>query len=344
MTKAEFKVKFIAMVQAAERIVITTHIRPDGDAISSALSMQMYLQDHLKKESRIVISGSQTATWDKWDKERVIEWVPDALKLYSEADLVIALDAPEYGRFGYEKDEFSKSGVSKICIDHHPDVPDKFDLLFQDSNGAATAQLLYEIFLQEEEVGEHLATILMMGILADTGSFRFVSPQKSRVLDVVRDLVNKGGVEIQTLVSELDKVSLEDMEVIKTCVENFRFESVPGMTGIAYSFLEGSEATDADPEAIKMATRQFMYSFLLRVEEHGFGFMVRPITGKEFSLSFRALPGTVDCQRIAQAFNGGGHKLAAGGEYVTDENMSAEEVCKLVIEKIKGIKDEIIAK
>jgi nanoRNase/pAp phosphatase (c-di-AMP/oligoRNAs hydrolase) len=88
----------------------------------------------------------------------------------------------------------------------------------------------------------------------------------------------------------------------------------------------------------------YMVYFLRKIGGYGWGFVVRPVNEKEFSLSFRALPGTVDCQKIAQAFNGGGHKLAAGGEYKTDQKTSAEEVCRLVIERIKEIKNEITVK
>lgn len=344
MTKVEFKAKFVEMVQAAERVVITTHIRPDGDAISSALSMQMYLQSHLGLKSDVVITGAQTDIWDKWDTEGVIQWVSDALKVCAEADLIIALDGAEYKRFGYDPDKLAKSTAKKICIDHHPDEPDQFDLIWKDVTATAAAQLIYELLYEDEKTSPSEAEMLVRGIFGDTAVLRYISPQKSRVLEVVKNLIEIGNIDVQLMAGELDHMSEVEFEIIKECVKNTRNVEPDGIPQLTYSFLEHDFCSLYDPEVLKGGTSSFLVQFVRKIDDHGWGFVVRATTEKEFNISFRALPGTVDCQRIAQEFNGGGHKLAAGGEYVTDEKMSAEEVCKLVIERIKEIKDEIIAK
>lgn len=341
MDRAEFKTKFTEMVQAAGNVVITTHVRPDGDAVASALSMQMYLQNHLGLKSEVVITGAQTDIWDKWDTEGVIQWVSDALKVCAEADLVIALDGAEYKRFGYDPDKLAKSTAKKICIDHHPDEPDQFDLIWKDDTAVAAAQLVFELLYKDEKVSVAEAEMLVLGILSDTAILRYISPNRARVLGEVEELVGVGNIDIQLLATEIEQVSQEEFEVARECMQNTRNVDVDGLPGFTYTFLDYDFYTKYDPEMGKRGTLIFMLHFLRKIEGYGWGFVLRPVTEKEYSLSFRALPSTVDCQKIAQAFNGGGHKLAAGGEYKTEQKTSAEEVCKLVIEKIKGIKDEV---
>ncbi|MCA9379501.1 DHH family phosphoesterase [Candidatus Dojkabacteria bacterium] len=344
MTKKEFKEQFTKLARDADRIVITTHVRPDGDAISSALSMQMYLQGHLGLKSEVIITGAKTDIWDKWDTDGVIQWVPDALKVCAGADLVIMLDGGEYKRFGYDEEEFATSSAKKICIDHHPDAPDDFDLVWKDDTAVAAAQLVFELLYKDEKVSAAESEMLVLGILSDTAILRYISPNRARVLGEVEELVRIGNIDIQLLATEIEQISAEEFEIAGECMQNADNVLLDGLPGFTYTYMSCDFYKKYDPETGKRGTLIFMLHFLRKITGYGWGFVVRPVTEKEFSLSFRALPGTVDCQKIAQAFNGGGHKLAAGGEYKTDQKTSAEEICRLVIEKLGEIKQEITVK
>lgn len=339
MNKSDFKQKFDELVTSAENIMITTHVRPDADAISSAVATAKYISS-LGKSAQIKISGEETDVWDWVAGASEILWVEDALVEANSHDLAIFLDGSEYSRFG-EAETGLREDLTKICIDHHPGEPDKFDLLFQEPKYSATAQMVLDL-LFTHYVEQETAHALLVGILGDTGGLRFVSPERAFVLEDVKYLVETAGVDIQTITNKFDTMSEEVLEIMKILITNIVNVELPGLPPLTYSCLPVSEAEKHNQADVKNATGSFMFNFIRKVEGHPWGFILRPDNDKNFSVSFRALPDSVNVRELAIQFDGGGHVLAAGGELHFDEPKTSEEVCEIILAKIVEVKNKII--
>lgn len=345
MDKKEFKQKFDQMVSATEKIYITSHEKPDDDAVASALGTYAYVTRVLHKPARVLVTGEATEIWKERDEQNSLEWVPDFLEVAHEADLVIFLDGCEYSRFGKLEESFDPKKTKTICIDHHPGEPDKFDLIFQDTSAAAAAQIVYEIFFSESEIDKDVAEDLMYGILADSGNFKFVDSYKSRVLGVAEDILNKSGLNIQLLSDTIERISEKAFEAVKVFVNNTTNMTIPGVPPLTYSFISHEDAVLVDKANSKGSSSFYMFNFLRKIEGHKWGFVVRPESPTKYNISFRSSPNVVNVRELAMKFNGGGHILAAGGEYVAeDTSITAEDVCKIILKTIEENKDQIVVK
>lgn len=345
MDQAEFKQRFDEMVNAAEKIYITAHEKPDDDAVASVLGVYAYVSRVLGKDARVIMTGEPTGAWKERDEQKTLEWSSDFMSISSEADLAIFMDGSNYKRFGQSVDSFDSSKTKSICIDHHPGEPDKFDLVFQDTTASAAAQLVYELFFADTDLDKDVAEDLMYGIIADTGNFKYVDASRSRVLGVAEEILNKSGLDIQPLADIVERITEKSFSAVKVLIKNTVNTELEGIPGLTYSFLSWQDVQNLDLVGSKGASAFYLANFLRKIEGHKWGFVVRAESPVKYSISFRASPNVVNVRELAMQMNGGGHVLAAGGEFIADNpNVTVEEVCQKILDKIAEMKDQIIVK
>jgi phosphoesterase RecJ-like protein len=165
-----------------QQIVITTHHKPDGDAMGSSLGLYAYL----------IQKGHHVNVITPTDYPAFLHWLPNnadvivytaaqekSLQLVNEADLIFCLDFNTLSRIKELGEQIRSATAIKVMIDHHLEPEDFDDYRHWNINACAAAQLVYDFIINELNDGglinKDVATCLYTGIMTDSGSFRFPS-------------------------------------------------------------------------------------------------------------------------------------------------------------------------
>src|SRR5690554_4198640 len=178
-------------------IVITTHFKPDGDALGSALALFHWLKE--KGHNVQVIVPSDFPYFLDWlpGREEVVIYDPENENMnrrIQQAEWLFCLDFNHLSRLMAMSQVISDAKGMKIMIDHHLEPSGFDDVRFWDSGAAATAQIVYKFIAKkmqdQQHINKDIATCLYTGIMTDTGSFRFRSTT-SEVHRIIANLIDK---------------------------------------------------------------------------------------------------------------------------------------------------------
>ncbi len=176
--------QIVSEILAASHIVITSHKSPDGDSVGSSLGMLHFI--HKLGKNAIVCHPDPAPEFLMW-----LENAPNILTMtnnatlieshFEQADLIFCLDYNATDRVGEDMQKIlEKANCKKIMIDHHLNPQDFAALTVSEPQVCSTAQLIIELIVQsgnEALLDSKIGTPLYLGILTDTGSFRFSSVQ-----------------------------------------------------------------------------------------------------------------------------------------------------------------------
>lgn len=169
-------------ILAASHIVITSHKSPDGDSVGSSLGL-LYFIEKLGKKA-VVCHPDGAPDFLQWIDTTPILLMSDhadAVKeQFEEADLIFCLDYNATDRIGEMQALLEATTCKKIMIDHHLNPQDFAAITVSETEVSSTAQLIVELIEQSDNgnlLDEKIGTPLYLGILTDTGSFRFSSVQ-----------------------------------------------------------------------------------------------------------------------------------------------------------------------
>lgn len=312
----------LALLRDHDHFLLTTHIRPDGDAIGSELGLGRYLQRQGK--SVTLLNSDPVPDHLAWlpgaDQVEVFDGTPDQLKALAEAEVAVVLDTNAAERLGDVAGPLRRSGATTLLVDHHTDPEGWFDHRYQRDTAAATAELLYELIRDDrpELVDADLATALYTGIMTDTGSFRYSSVTPS-VHRAVADLLERGGIEPAPVHSALyDNRSLASLRLLSSVLQRIRlrYDGQVGYAVVTPEMLKAADATSDD--------KQGLVSYVLSIEGVRAALLFTETSGGT-KVSFRSAIGT-HVNGWAQSFGGGGHRNASGAYlegYALDEAVEA---------------------
>ena len=177
------------------RFVITTHQRPDGDAIGSQVALGRFLE-HLGKEVLLFNTDSVPSSldWMEGSENVQTQTTIDNLEAVSRADVFIVVDTNSKERLGKTVGRALDLYQGPVLlIDHHTDPESWFTWMLRDEDAAATGELVYDLICSynQDLIDPVIATALYTALMTDTGSFRFsrVTPKIHRM---VADLLECG--------------------------------------------------------------------------------------------------------------------------------------------------------
>ncbi|WP_420457287.1 DHH family phosphoesterase [Rubrivirga sp.] len=183
----------------ADRVVMTTHLRPDGDAIGTELALARALQTLGKTVT--VLNADRVPRNLDWLAE---EQPAGLLHVYesgdlaqaqavADADVLLVVDANAAHRLGDVGDVFRKAGKPVLLLDHHPDPERWFDVACVRTDTAAAAEIAYDLIagIDPALIDRAVATALYVGIMTDTGSFRY-GATTPRTHAIVADVLERG--------------------------------------------------------------------------------------------------------------------------------------------------------
>ena len=274
-------------IKAANKILITAHIQPDGDAIGSTLATMQILRA-MGKAAQIYIDD---------ELRKNLQFLPHFKEIRQkfDADLLLILDtAPD--RILKVRD---LTDAPILNIDHHVTNSGEGVELYLDSDAAATCEIIFRLAGElGAEITPDIATCLYTGLATDTGFFKF-SNTRAETFKIASELVSCGVVP--NLVSEeLEKRSVSEIFGIRTALNSMRFfygGKVAGMF-ITLDQMKQIDSTEAFIGMIRV------------VEGVEVAFVISEREQKVCRVSMRSKG--VDVSKIANEFGGGGHVRAAG--------------------------------
>jgi len=289
----------------AVSVAVATHVNGDGDGWGSACALAHQL-------APLGVGVTLLAATPYPQRFRFL--LPDGLEpmgpdargkeALSAADLLVVVDACESGRLGDFAETYRPERT--IVIDHHAvaSTPMQAALSFIDPQAAATAELVFDVIAASaEELNVAAARALYVGLVTDTGSFRYSnsSPHAHRLAARLIE----SGAEPEALYRPLfGNVSRAELETLRAALARLEHDAELGLTW-----------TKLEAELIQRYGRLEEYESII---EH-----LRNLENTEVAVFFRELDqrlvkislrssGPVDVARIAAAFGGGGHEKAAG--------------------------------
>ena len=300
--------QFLEYLLSNQRIFITTHIRPDGDAIGSQLALGLFLKS-LGKDVTMINSDDipDNLSWMVGtDQILTFDQSIDHRSRLDSADAIVVVDANALDRLGEIGKLIEHSRCSKFLIDHHTNPEPRFDHTYTRVSASSTAELIYELIAAHnpEAINEHIATALYVGIVTDTGSFRFsaVTPELHRI---VADIIERGNLSpapIHTAV--YDNRSLSSLRLLSRALSTItlKYNNQVGYMVISQQLLNDLQ-TDSDQ------TDGFVnYALSIRTVNVALLFLE---TAKGTKVSFRS-KGDIAINEWARSLGGGGHKNASG--------------------------------
>jgi phosphoesterase RecJ-like protein len=300
---------FVELVRRHRRVLLTTHVRPDGDGLGSMLALADTL-GRQRKEVQTVIASTLPARYAFMDPEGRIERFGPPGDRWRSAELVIVLDTGTWNQLGDFAPFLRDLPAARAVIDHHPTQDDLGAVRFVDTKAEATGRLVYEAI---RALGEPLtaatATALFIAVAMDTGWFRHSNT--SAATFHLQAALAEAGARPDGLYEQLfEHNTLPRLKLMGLALD--RLEVVQGGR-IAYTYIrradyETTGATPQDTEDLVNLPRS------LAGVEVGLLFMEQPKGGVKASFRARA---RVDVGRVAERFGGGGHRLASGATLPT---------------------------
>lgn len=294
-------------------IVITTHHKPDGDAIGSSLGLYnalLPIGHHVQ-----VISPNDYGAFLHWmpGDEAVIEFesTPEkALSFIEAADLIFCLDFNDLKRVNELGDYIRQSKAGKVLIDHHLDPPGFEDYTYHDTTASSTCELVYR-FLHSLElhdfIDDRVAACLYTGIMTDTGSFKFpaTTPQVHRI---VADLMERGANHTRIHQLVYDQMGENVLRFLGHCFSQ-KLKVLPEYK-TAYFTVTAAEIAQFE---LKTGDTEGLVNYALNLEGIRFAALIIDRT-KLVKMSFRS-KGNIPANEFSRTwFEGGGHFNAAGGQ------------------------------
>jgi phosphoesterase RecJ-like protein len=336
--------KLRQLIEQSSSILITSHISPDPDAISSVLLLAETLSVNFKDKKIITAmeeKPSQDLSFLNGFENISFQSIIDAIKNYN-PQLLIIVDANSYKRISRNsadkiKEIVTERDIKTVVIDHHePQDKDETDIYI---NGGcpATVQEIYSLLFDGFKLLKPAGyeEITLLGILSDTNRFRYKNPKHRETFALVSNLID-AGADIEKLEARLDSYSLEQVQVFGELINNLISDK-----GFNYSFINDAFMAEWQNQSKSMdefhgGIDMFVNNYIRNVEPNTWGFIVykdpmfeRPT----YHISFRAQNGSQDVSAVARGLGGGGHKPAAGAVIEAPSLQEAISKIKAAIEK-----------
>ncbi|MDO4180503.1 MAG: bifunctional oligoribonuclease/PAP phosphatase NrnA [Bacteroidales bacterium] len=302
--------------ERADKIVIVTHVSPDGDAIGSSLGLLHFLETQDKNVNIIVPNAfPDFLRWMSGAKDiiRYDKYAEFADKLINEADVICCLDFNALSRIDNMADAVAHSPARKMMIDHHLNPEDFCRIVISHPEISSTSELVFRLICRLgyfEDITKEGAECIYTGMMTDTGGFTY----------------NSNSREIYYIISELLSKGIDKDEIYRKVYNTYSEGRLRLMGYVLYEKMQVfpqfcsaliclSRKEQGKFQYVKGDTEGFV-NIPLSIKNVVFSVFLREDTEKDMiKVSLRSV-GTFPCNKVAaEFFNGGGHLNASGGEF-----------------------------
>ena len=299
--------KILQKIKEYDRIVITRHFRPDGDAVGSTKGLWKILQLSFPEKEILLINEDQS----EYLKFLGGESEPIAEEKYTDA-LGIIIDTGTIDRVSNKKITLCKE---LIKIDHHIDNNPYGDISWVEEHRSSACEMVvrfYEAFADELKIDSEAATYLYAGMVTDSGRFRFssVSGDTMRLAGLLLDQgINTDVLFANLYLEEFDKLKFEAYVYDKMCITE---------NGVAYIYVDRAmqEKFNLSQEDASSAVG---YMDTIKGALCWIAFIEAP--GEEKTIRVRLRSRFVTINTIAENHHGGGHACASGATVYSEDEM-----------------------
>ncbi len=330
--------EFYPLLDQPKKVVITTHQKPDPDAMGSSLGLYHFLLQ-LGHEVT-VISPTNWATWLNWMEgaDKVIDFDSNhdlSRTKVMEADWLFCLDFNVLSRTKHLAPLLEEFPGTRILIDHHQQpAVDSFKFGVSDTHKSSTCEMIYDFIVgsgNRDKLNITIAQCLYAGVMADTGSFRF----------------NSAHASVHRMVADLKDLGLEHTRVHENIYDNFHENR---LRFIGHVLLHRMEIYYEYNAALIAITKKDLLRYQIRTGDTE-GLVNYPLSiqgikmaglvidrDEERKWSFRS-KGAFDVNTFARKyFNGGGHYNASGGRSLDPLEKTASDF----VTALKECSDQLV--
>jgi phosphoesterase RecJ-like protein len=304
-----------ALLKRPKNILVIGHKNPDGDAVGSCMGWAMFLEK-LGHEVNVVMPN---------EYPEFLNWVPnqDNIILYSDSkekvkdlfknsDLIFTLDFNDLSRVGHDFQE-DLEAIKKpfVMIDHHEQPNNYAEITISEPGYGSTAELVYDCIFEmgyTKHINKDIASCLYLGIMTDTGSFKF-SSTTSRTHQIAANLIDKGAESAKIQQQTFDASSYNRLKLLGQAMQNLEY--LPEHK-TAYIHLSQEEL---DQNNFQKGDTEGFVNYGLSIKDVVFAAIFKEDLNQNIiKISLRS-KGNFDVNKLARThFDGGGHVNAAGGK------------------------------
>ena len=290
----------IEELKGAKTVAITGHVRPDGDCTGATLALYNYLLENMPELSVDVYLESIEPRFEFLSKSEEVHRAADKNIEY---DVFVILDCGDLGRVATFTQDLIKNAKKTICIDHHLSSDNFADVNHVFPKISSACEVLYGV-LDEDKISKNVAECLYVGMIHDTGVFKYQSVT-SRTMEIAGKLMDKG-INFTAIIdntffrksyvqNKLLGISLTNSELLMDGKLIYSYMSLKTLNeyGVPGRDLSGVIDQLRFTDGVEMA--MFIYD----------------LPDGSAKVSLRSVD-SVDVNRIANEFAGGGHMRAAG--------------------------------
>jgi phosphoesterase RecJ-like protein len=282
-------------IAQSERLLLTAHARPDGDAVGGMLACWMMLRQ-MGKHAEMVLCDRVPYIYRGLPCASQIRHIPHVEGHY---DAVILLECDGIARTRLEGLE----NRFLINIDHHTSGRAFADVNWIDSSACAVAEMIYKLAgAAGVDITAEMATCLYAAVLSDTGSFRYEGTE-AQTFELARDLVCKGADPVRIAQDVYFSNPPSKVLLLGAALANLHHEAQLAWLWVSEQDMDRSHAVEEDCEGI--------VNYAVGMEGIEVAVFLRELRDQRVRLSLRS-KGRVNVATIAERFGGGGHENASG--------------------------------
>ncbi len=300
----------------AEKIVIVTHVSPDGDAIGSSLGLLHFLETQGKNVHVVVPNAfPDFLRWMPGAKDivRYDRYTDFANQLIGEADLICCLDFNVLSRIDAVARPVEAAKCKKLLVDHHLYPGEFCDVIISHPQISSTSELVFRLICRLgyfEDITLEGAQCIYAGMMTDTGGFTYNSNDR-QIYFIISELLSKGIDKDEIYRKVFNTYSEGRLRLMGFVL----YEKMVVFPQFRSALICLSKAEQSKFHYVKGDTEGFV-NIPLQMKGICFSAFLREDTEKPMiKVSLRSV-GAFPCNQVAaEFFNGGGHLNASGGEF-----------------------------
>ncbi len=312
---------FLKEIENADSIVVLGHMRPDGDCVGSCLGVYNYVLDNYAgKIIDIYLDEFKDEFMFLRGADKIMHKKQDIVY-----DLCISLDSGDLDRHG-EFESYFHDAKKTICIDHHVSNVGFGDVCFLKTDCSATAEAIYTL-LDEDKIGFECAECLYLGIVHDTGVFKYTNTTR-QTMEIAGKLIEKGARSSLVIDGTFYKKTFKQNKMLAKALDSafLMFDGKVIVSCLTKEIFDENDATNLDTDGVVDALR------ITEGVECALWMYEYPKKGT-FKCSLRSNE-VVNVSMIACLLGGGGHVKAAGCEVEGDKDTIILKITEMIKEQL----------
>lgn len=287
--------EILKQIEQRQRFLLTSHARPDGDAVGSALACSQILR-LMGKEAEVVLRDGVPRIYQPLPFADTVVTAERVNGKY-EAAIILECDSIQRTRLQGLEDRFL------INIDHHVSGRPFAHVNWIDPKAVATAELVYKLAREAGvKISPEIATCIYTAVLTDTGSFMFEGTNE-HTFALARELVLAGADPARCARNVYFGHSTAKMRLLGAALSNLHREGPLAWIWVTREQMEQVGAKDEDCEGL--------VNYALSIHDVEVAAFFRELSDGRFRVSLRS-KGQLNVSTVAQQFDGGGHECASG--------------------------------